>query len=90
MKKCTVKLLFFYVIIDYVRNRRSDCHYAPTINEYDSWFNKVDRDVDRHLSLKFKEMGVSLVLKAEYKHPMIIKPLDKAPNIPDAIQTLEP
>ena len=64
--------------------------YAPTKKAYDSWLNNVDKDVDRHLSPKLKAMGISLVPKAEYKHPMTIKPLDKAPVIPGAIQSPAP
>ena len=61
--------------------------YAPTKKAYDSWLNKTDTDVDRHLTSKLKAMGISLVPKAEYKHPMTIKPLDKTPVIPGAIQS---
>ena len=63
--------------------------YVPTKQAYDSWLNKVDKDIDRHLSPRLKAMGVSLVPKAEYKHPMMIKSLKKAPVIPGAIQSLD-
>ena len=66
----------------------ADC--SPTKKAYDSWLNKVDKDVDRHLSTKLKAMGISLVPQAEYKHPMTIKPLGKAPVIPGAIQNPAP
>ena len=60
--------------------------YIPTKQAYDLWLNKTDRDIDRHLSPKLKEMGVTLVPAAEYQHPMKIKPLEQAPLIPGAIQ----
>ena len=63
--------------------------YAPTKEAYDSWLNKIDKDVDRHLSSKLKAMGVSLVPTAEYKHPMMVKPLIKTPDIPGAIQSFQ-
>ena len=60
--------------------------YAPKKSAYDSWIGKIDSDVDRHTTSKLKDMDISLVPSAVYKHPMMVKPLEKIPNIPGAVQ----
>ena len=60
--------------------------YAAVKQAYKLWKNKTDKDIDRYRSTKLKSLGISLVPTAEYKHPMITRPLKKAPVIPGAIQ----
>ena len=62
--------------------------YVPTKKTHDSFLNKIDEDVDRHLPPNLKTMGISLSPKAEYQHPMKTKLLEKTPKIPGAIQRL--
>ena len=68
-------------------NLSAESGYAPVKSIFKAWKNKIDKDIDRYISPKLKSMGISLIPVAEYKHPMIIKPLSKAPVIPGAIQS---
>ena len=61
--------------------------YFPSRALYDKWKNTVTPDIDKFLSANLKEMKVSLVPKAEYRHPMKTVQLKDAPVFPGAYQT---
>ncbi|MDR2466963.1 MAG: hypothetical protein LBD35_06170 [Prevotellaceae bacterium] len=61
--------------------------FFPSKALYDKWKNTVTPDIDKFLSANLKDIKVSLVPKAEYRHPMKTVALKNAPVFPGAYQT---